>query len=163
MSALARRKQIVRFMQMRKFDTATCLACEFEVTEKTIYRDVEEMASSGYPIRADRGHDGGIRWLDNERQFPFTEEQMLALKNAILLVSPEYKLVIENMIGENAKPEINSKDIFGLLDVLDIPQRAFAAKLGITESHLSRIISGKRNPSEELKGRILEYIALKTR
>lgn len=45
--------------------TAPELAAEFEVSPRTIYRDVEELSSAGIPIYAEPGRNGGIRLLQD--------------------------------------------------------------------------------------------------
>ncbi len=45
--------------------TATELATEFEVSIRTIYRDVETLSCAGIPIYAEAGRIGGIHLLDN--------------------------------------------------------------------------------------------------
>jgi biotin operon repressor len=156
MNALARRERIIERMKIRKFDTTYNLAVEFAVSRLTILRDIQELSVSGYPIQADMGRGGGIRWVGSKKQFPFTDRQMLAIHNAIAAASPEDKLVLEDMLRENVKPEVDANDIFGILSD-GITQRALAAELGITESHLSRILSGQKNPSAELAERISKY------
>src|SRR5271168_384107 len=41
--------------------TATTLARRFEVSVRTIYRDVEMLSASGVPVYAERGAGGGYR------------------------------------------------------------------------------------------------------
>lgn len=45
--------------------TAKELAEEFEVSTRTIYRDIETLTISGIPIYTDKGNGGGLRLLDN--------------------------------------------------------------------------------------------------
>lgn len=45
--------------------TANELAAEFEVSVRTIYRDVEALSGAGIPIYAEAGRNGGIHLLDN--------------------------------------------------------------------------------------------------
>ena len=47
--------------------TAQVLAKELEVSEWTIYRDIEVLSAAGIPVHADRGPNGGCALLDNYR------------------------------------------------------------------------------------------------
>lgn len=49
--------------------TAEELAARFNVTVRTIYRDIEALQDAGMPIRADRGRGGGYA-LDRNYQLP---------------------------------------------------------------------------------------------
>ncbi len=57
--------QIVYLLMGRKTMTAKSLAERFEVSTRTIYRDVETLSAAGVPIYATKGKGGGIGLLEN--------------------------------------------------------------------------------------------------
>lgn len=57
--------EMVYLLLDRKTMTAAELAERFEVSVRTVYRDVEILAQAGIPIYAQRGKQGGIRLTEN--------------------------------------------------------------------------------------------------
>ncbi|ESQ76168.1 YafY family protein [Asticcacaulis sp. AC402] len=58
---------ILMLLQLRGRLTAEFLAAEFEVSMRTIYRDIDELSASGVPVYADRGPGGGFALMDGYR------------------------------------------------------------------------------------------------
>jgi predicted DNA-binding transcriptional regulator YafY len=58
---------ILLTLQARGRVTASELAQTFEVSVRTIYRDIDELSAAGVPVYAEKGRYGGFRLLDGYR------------------------------------------------------------------------------------------------
>lgn len=62
---LSRLLNMVMWLLREERVSAKEMATEFEVTTRTIYRDVDALNMAGIPIYATRGRNGGIGILPN--------------------------------------------------------------------------------------------------
>ena len=90
--------QIVQILLSKEKVTAGELAQRFEVSTRTIYRDVDTLSINGVPIYATKGKGGGIRLLENytmDRSVLSDEE-----KNHVLLGLETLKATEAEDVGD---------------------------------------------------------------
>lgn len=66
---------ILLVLQRNQSVSATQLARQFEVSTRTIYRDLQTLSGLGVPLYTTRGHGGGVRLLDGYFLPPLTFSQ----------------------------------------------------------------------------------------
>ena len=81
---ISRLFEIVYLLLERRSVTARELAERFEVSPRTIYRDVDALAQAGIPVYADRGQGGGIRLME---QFVLNKSLLSVKERRELLAS----------------------------------------------------------------------------
>ena len=89
--------EIIYILLDKKTVTANELAKKFEVSSRTIYRDVEILSGAGIPIYTTKGKGGGISILDNfildksviskEEQSAIITEKMSKIDTIFFLMS----------------------------------------------------------------------------
>lgn len=71
--------QIVQILRHRQLTTATHLAQRLEVSERTIYRDIRDLMSSGVPVNGEAGVGYTLEDTFNFPPLQFTEDEVEAL------------------------------------------------------------------------------------
>lgn len=95
--------EIVYILMQKRKTTAKELADKFEVSTRTIYRDIETLSTANIPIYASKGKDGGIGLLDEyvlNKTILSEEEQnqiLFALQGMIKVRGQDEKDILEKL------------------------------------------------------------------
>ena len=95
--------EITLILLNKKSVTAQELAKRFEVSTRTIYRDMDELSAAGIPVFTNKGSGGGISLLDNYaiNKAMLTEHErdslLLALKTLQATRYPEIEVMLEKI------------------------------------------------------------------
>lgn len=105
---LNRLLEIVYIILSRKKVTAKELSEHFNVSVRTIYRDIDKLSVSGVPIYTEKGKGGGIRLLDNFilDKGVFSEEEQLEIISSLESMK-NLKLYDNNTLIEKMKGVFN--------------------------------------------------------
>ncbi len=98
MNAIERALAILLLLTGGKLVPAATLASRFEVSLRTIYRDIDRLLMLGIPIEAERGAEGGYRLARDFLQPPvaLTRHETAALLTALALVKGIRTLPLAN-------------------------------------------------------------------
>ncbi|SPF37744.1 Helix-turn-helix, type 11 domain-containing protein [Candidatus Desulfosporosinus infrequens] len=105
--------EIVYILLNKKTTTAKELAERFEVSVRTIYRDIDTLSSAGIPIYACQGKGGGISLLDDyilNKSILSENEQneiLFALQSLTVTQNPETDRVLSKLSSLFNKNKIN--------------------------------------------------------
>lgn len=95
--------RILYYLLDKGHATAPELAEKFEVSVRTIYRDVDAISSAGIPIYVTTGRNGGIRFLDDyvlDKSF-FSDSEKLEILSSLQSLSavqyPEVETVLKKL------------------------------------------------------------------
>ena len=95
--------EMVHILLNKKNVTAKELAEHFEVSIRTVYRDIETLTFAGIPVYSSRGKNGGIRLLENyvlNKTLISQDEQneiLYALQSLKAASYPEVEEILEKM------------------------------------------------------------------
>jgi len=173
MKRIERLTGIITFLQSRNFTPIERLVEKFEVSERTIYRDLVSLHEVGVPIAFEK--ERGYHILDNHFIPPvsFSEEEAVALTLAGRLMR-RFSDQLSNLHFDNAMDKVKyalnerQKDIveticdsnkFHLLETgTDEENHLFAVQSAIIRKRIIRITY--RNRKQEISEREIEPIGL---
>jgi predicted DNA-binding transcriptional regulator YafY len=155
---------ILLVLQRRRAVSATQLARQFEVSTRTIYRDLQTLSALGVPIYTIRGHGGGFRLregyflppltfsrgegivllvgltlLRSLHTFPFPEEVETAVQKLLVAVPESLRTILvqaEKVIGFEHFPD----DIFHPEPTPTLQREGDAAESHIVTTFLQAIL-----------------------
>jgi len=110
---ISRLFQIIYILLEKKSITAGELAEQFEVSVRTIYRDIDALCQAGIPIYASQGKGGGISLVDKfvlDKSLLSEKEQdkiLLALQSLSAVQYPELDDVLSKLSSLFKKSNIN--------------------------------------------------------
>ena len=184
---ISRLFQILYILLEKGTVTANQLAERFEVSVRTIYRDVEALSQAGIPIYASQGKGGGIslsdRFVLNKSLLSELEQEeiLLGLQSMSVVSYPEFDDVLSKLSSLFMKSNINwievdfstwgdeeeQKEIFSLLKNAILQQKIIAfSYFGVSGDKSDRIAVPMKllfkDKAWYLKGYCLDRKALRT-
>jgi len=147
--------EIVYLLLSGKNVTANELAQHFEVSTRTIYRDIESLSLAGIPVYMCQGKGGGIRILDDytiNKAMLSEEEQskiVSALQSISAVTGEDTSLLLTKLNGlfqkrENQWIEIDYSDWSGIEK-----EKFFLVKQGILTNHVISFTYYGRNMEKQ--------------
>ncbi len=114
--------QLVQLIRGRRLSTARFLAARLEVSERTVYRDVAELAAQGVPIEGEAGVGYRMRAGFDLPPLMFTNEEAQALVAAVRMAGPR----LDESLAGHAEAALSK-----ILGVLPPTVRAAAESLAL--------------------------------
>lgn len=114
---------IITTLQQKKTVTAPYLAEKFEVSRRTILRDIEDICKAGIPIVTTQGAGGGISIMDGFSldTTVFTEQELTAIFTGLKSLDS----VSHSAIAENLTQKIGGSSAIRLADNMVIDLSSF--------------------------------------
>ncbi len=110
MKKIERILAIITLLLDKDILTTTELAEQFQVTTRTIFRDIETIERAGFPIISYTGRNGGISLMNSFKlkSLTFTEDEKTLILDALTIK--------ENLIGKSVEPSFIKEKIQILLN-----------------------------------------------
>ena len=135
---------IITALQRNKTVTASYLAEKFEVSRRTIIRDIEDICKAGIPLVTRQGKDGGISIMDGFAldTTVFTEQELSAiftgLKSLDSVSDSSYSEKLANKLGTDSAITLSENMLIDLSSFYkeSLADKIEQIKLAIKESRL---------------------------
>lgn len=123
---------IITTLQQKGRVTAPYLAEKFEVSRRTINRDIEDICRAGIPLVTVQGSGGGIEIMHgfNIDTTVFTEDEL----QAVFAGLGSLDSVSENPVHKNLKDKIGASDLFSeniIIDLSSFHKESLSQKIGM--------------------------------
>lgn len=152
--------EILLLLIEQKKMTAQQLADHFEVSKRTILRDIDKLMTAGVPVQSIQGYDGGIT-IDESYQFPFNhlnaEEKLFLLVGLTALHSvhkPQEAASLLTKLANFGTTRIPYIDIdlsswYGssVIPKIELIKQALAAKKQITFTYFKEHLASSKTVS----------------
>ncbi len=142
--------QIVQFLRSRRVTTARWLSEVLEVSERTIYRDVQDLMTSGVPIEGEAGIGYVIRRGYDLPPLMFTRDEITALTLGARILNswadPELAKAaqsvlskVDTVLPDSLKGELEQTRLFSPLVQISAKTAAFMGELRRAVDHRNKV------------------------
>lgn len=135
---------ILTILLQKERVTAPYLAEKFEVSRRTINRDIEDMCKAGIPIVTIQGKNGGISIMDGYQidKTLFTNDDIASILYALkgldsVSTTNKYKLLIEKLSVNNNKSNIIPSNEHIIIDLSSWQKNSLAPKIELIQASIS--------------------------
>lgn len=139
--------QIVQFLRTRRITTAKWLAEELQVSERTIYRDVQDLSLSGVPIEGEAGVGYILRKGFDLPPLMFSNEEIAALILGMRLVktladpglaraADRVANKVESVLPDRLKQQFENSHLFA-------PMKLISPDVGLAMAQVRSAIENK--------------------
>lgn len=145
--------QIVQFLRTRRITTARWLAEILEVSERTIYRDIQDLMTSGVPIEGEAGVGYVIRRGYDLPPLMFSRDEIAALTlgarivnswadPALAAAAQSVLSKVETVLPDSLKGELEHTRLFSPMVRVSAQIAAYMADLRQAIDHRNKVVIG---------------------
>ena len=143
--------QIVQFLRSRRVTTAHWLSDVLEVSERTIYRDIQDLMAANVPIEGEAGIGYVIRYGYDLPPLMFTREEIAALTLGARIINswadPKLAMAaqsvlskVETVLPDSLKGELDQTRLFSPLVQIPAQVAAFMGELRSAVDHCNKVV-----------------------